>query len=59
VFAPAEQRLVLTGNPRAWDTYEQQEMAGEEMTVFLHDEHMLVKRARVLFHPRKVVSKVP
>jgi hypothetical protein len=58
-FFPAEQRLVLTGNPRAWDTQEQQEMTGEEMIVFLHDENMLVKRARVLFRPRKVVSKVP
>jgi lipopolysaccharide transport protein LptA len=58
-FSPAEQRLVLTGNPRAWDTQEQQEMTGEEMIVFLHDENMLVKRARVLFRPRKVVSKVP
>jgi lipopolysaccharide export system protein LptA len=58
-FSPAEQRLVLTGTPRAWDTQEQQEMTGEEMIVFLHDENMLVKRARALFHPRKVVSKVP
>jgi lipopolysaccharide transport protein LptA len=58
-FSPAEQRLVLTGTPRAWDTQAQQEMTGEEMIVFLHDENMLVKRARVLFQPRKVVSKVP
>ena len=58
-FSPMEQRLVLTGNPRAWDTQEQQEMTGEEMIVSLHDENMVVKQARVLFRPRKVVSKVP
>ena len=58
-FFPAEQRLVLTGNPRAWDSQEQQEMTGEEIIVFLQEENMVVKRARVLFHPRKVISKVP
>jgi lipopolysaccharide transport protein LptA len=58
-FFPAEQRLMLTGNPRAWDTQEQQEMTGEEISVFLQRENMVVKRARVLFHPRKVLSKVP
>jgi lipopolysaccharide transport protein LptA len=58
-FFPAEQRLVLTGTPRAWDSQEQQEMTGEEIIVFLHEENMLVKRARVLFHPRKVISKGP
>ena len=58
-FFLAEQRLILTGNPRAWDTQEQQEMQGEEIIVFLQRENMVVKRARVLFHPRKVLSKVP
>lgn len=58
-FFPSDQRLVLTGNPRAWDTQEKQEMTGDEIIVFLHDENILVKRARVLFSPRKVISKVP
>lgn len=58
-FFPAEQRLVLTGAPRAWDTKEQQEMTGEEIVVFLQGENMVIKRARVLFHPRKVISKAP
>ena len=58
-FFLAEQRLILTGNPRAWDTQEQQEMTGEEISVFLQKENMVVKRARVLFHPRKVLSKIP
>jgi lipopolysaccharide export system protein LptA len=58
-FFPAEQRLVLTGTPRAWDSQEQQEMTGEEITVFLQEGNMVVKRARVLFHPRRVLSKKP
>jgi lipopolysaccharide transport protein LptA len=58
-FFPAEQRLVLTGAPRAWDVQEQQEMTGEEITVFLQERNMIVKRARVLFHPRKVISTAP
>jgi lipopolysaccharide transport protein LptA len=58
-FFPAEQRLMLTGNARAWDTQEQQEMTGEEIMVSLQRENIIVKRARVLFHPRKLLSKVP
>jgi len=58
-YFAAEQRLVLTGNPRAWDTQEQRELTGEEITVFLQSEDIIVKRARVLFRPRTSVSKRP
>jgi len=58
-YFAVEQRLVLTGHPRAWDTQEGNEMMGEEIVVFLQDENMVVKRARVLFHPRKTMSKTP
>jgi lipopolysaccharide transport protein LptA len=54
-----EQRLVLTGRPHAWDTQEGNEMKGEEIVVFLKEENMVVKRAQVLFHPRKTTSKTP
>lgn len=55
----ADQRLVLTGNPRAWDAQKQHEMAGEEIVIVLPQEHVLVKRAHVLFHPRKPATKEP
>jgi lipopolysaccharide transport protein LptA len=58
-YFPAEQRLVFTGNPHAWDTQEQREMTGEEITVFLQNENVLVKRAHVLFHPRNTPVKRP
>jgi len=58
-YFAVEQRLVLTGHPRSWDTQEGNEMMGEEIVVFLQDENMVVKRARVLFHPRKTMSKTP
>jgi lipopolysaccharide transport protein LptA len=58
-YFAVEQRLVLTGHPRAWDTQEGNEMMGEEIVVYLQDENMVVKRARVLFHPRKTMSKTP
>jgi len=55
----ADQRLVLKGNPRAWDVQEQHEITGEEIIIVLPREHVLVKRARVLFHPRKPTTKKP
>jgi lipopolysaccharide export system protein LptA len=58
-YFPTEQRLVFTGNPRAWDTQEQHEITGEEIVVFLAQEHVKVKRARVLFHPRTSTTKAP
>ncbi len=58
-YVDAEQKIVLTGNPRAWDTTDQNEMTGEEMVFLVQDEKLLVKRARVLFHPRQQVSKAP
>lgn len=50
-YFAAEQRLVLTGNPRAWDTQEQHEMTGEEIVILLPQDYVMVKRAHVLFHP--------
>ena len=58
-YFDAEQKLVLTGNPRAWDVAERNELTGEEIVVFLEEDKMQVKRARVLFHPRQEASKVP
>jgi lipopolysaccharide transport protein LptA len=58
-YFAVEQRLVLTGHPRAWDTQEGNEMMGEEIIVFLQEENIVVKRARVLFHPHKTMSKTP
>jgi hypothetical protein len=41
------------------DSQEQQEMMGEEIIVFPHEENMLVKSARYCFILVKVISKVP
>jgi lipopolysaccharide export system protein LptA len=58
-YFDAEQKLVLTGQPRAWDTAEENELTGDEMVVYLATEKLLVKRARVLFHPRQSPSASP
>jgi lipopolysaccharide transport protein LptA len=58
-YFPTEQRLVFAGNPHAWDTQEQREVTGEEITVFLQNENVLVKRAHVLFHPPNTPAKRP
>jgi lipopolysaccharide export system protein LptA len=52
-YFDAEQKLVLTGNPRAWNTQELHEVSGEEIVVFLVQEKIAVKRARVVFHPQQ------
>ena len=57
-YFDAEQKLVLTGSPRAWDPTEQNELTGDEMQIFLETERLVVKRARVLFHPRQGASPV-
>lgn len=49
----AQQRIVLTGHPQAWDTHDRHEMTGEEIVVSLPQDHMIVKGARVRFHPRQ------
>jgi lipopolysaccharide export system protein LptA len=58
-YFESEQRLVLTGNPRVWDTQGQDELTGEEIVLLLQEERALVKQARVLFHPRKTSLKTP
>lgn len=57
-FAAAE-RLVLTGNPRAWDTAEQHRIRGDEIVVLVPQDHIVVKQARALFHPRRAPSREP
>ena len=58
-YFDAEQKLVLTGQPRAWDTADQNELTGEVMEVYLATEKLEVKRARVLFHPRRETPTRP
>lgn len=58
-YFESEQKLVLTGNPRVWDTPERNELTGEEIVVMLQEEKMFVKQAHVLFHPRKSSRKTP
>lgn len=58
-YVEAQQKLVLTGDPRVWDTEARDEVRGEEIVLFLQDEKVQVKRARVLFHPRKTPLKTP
>ncbi len=58
-YFDTEQKLVLTGNPRAWDTHKLRELTGEQIVIFLQEEKMSVKGARVIFQPRKTPSKEP
>lgn len=58
-YFESEQKLVLTGNPRVWDTQGHDELTGEEIVLLLQTEKVLVKQARVLFHPRKTSLKTP
>lgn len=58
-YFDAEQKLVLTGQPRAWDPVEKNRLTGDEMVVYLETEKLVVKRARVLFHPRQSTSASP
>jgi lipopolysaccharide export system protein LptA len=58
-YFESEQKLVLTGNPRVWDTQEHDELTGEEIVLLLQEEKVFVKQARVLFHPRKTSLKTP
>jgi lipopolysaccharide export system protein LptA len=58
-YFEAEQKLILSGNPRAWDTTEQNELTGEEMVIFLQEDKLLVKQARVLLPPQKPIAKTP
>lgn len=55
-FVP-QQRIVLTGNPHAWDTHDQHEMSGEEIIMVLSQDHVEVKQARVRFHPQRALPK--
>jgi lipopolysaccharide transport protein LptA len=58
-YFAADERLVLTGNPRAWDTEKQHEVSGDEMVVFLPQDNIVVKHARALFHPQRAMSRQP
>jgi len=58
-YFESEQKLVLTGNPHVWDTQEHNELTGEEIVFLLQEETVFVKRARVLFHPRKTSLRTP
>ena len=58
-YFESEQKLVLTGNPRVWDTQEYNELAGEEIVLLLQEEKVFVKQAHVLLHPRKTPLKMP
>ena len=58
-YFDAEQKLVLTGNPKAWDTAERNELTGEEIVVFLQEDRLMVKQAHVRFHPRQQLSRSP
>ncbi len=58
-YVDAEQKLILTGKPKAWDTVDQNELRGEEIVVFLEEDKLFVKQAHVRFHPRQQVSESP
>ena len=52
-YYEADQKLVLVGNPRAWDSNEQNELTGDEIIVFLEEERIVVKGAHMRFHPNQ------
>ena len=49
-YYEAERKLVLVGNPRAWDVDQGNELSGDEIIVFLEEERIIVSGARVRFH---------
>jgi hypothetical protein len=59
VFFDAEQKMILTVNPNAWDGAERIELKGVEIVVFLDQDKLFVKQAHVRFHPRQHVSGSP
>ena len=59
VYYQAEQKLVLMGNPRAWDVDQGNELTGEEIVVFLEEERILVSGARVRFRAEQPSGSVP
>ncbi len=58
-YFDGEQKLILTGKPKAWNTDEHNELTGEEMVFFLEEDKLFVKQAHVRFHPRQQVSESP
>ena len=58
-YYEADRKLVLVGNARAWDNDEQNELIGDEIIVFLDEERILVKGARVRFHPNQSPGSEP
>lgn len=58
-YYEADQKLVLVGNPRAWDSDKQNELTGDEIIVFLEEARILVKGARVRFHPNQSPGREP
>lgn len=58
-YYETEQKLVLVGNPRAWDTDKQNELRGEEIVVFLEEERIFVSGAHVRFHPDQTPGGEP
>lgn len=58
-YFEADQKLVLTGSPRIWDTQDHNELNGDEIVVMLQEERVVVKQARVLFRPRNTTLKTP
>ena len=58
-YYEADQKLVLVGNPRAWDSDEQNELTGDEIIVFLEEARILVKGAHVRFHPDQSPDNEP
>lgn len=56
-YFDTEQKIILTGQPRAWDTVEKNELSGEEIVLFLEEDKLFVKQAHVRFHPRQQTSQ--
>jgi len=58
-YFDAAQKLILTGNPKAWDANERNELTGDEIVVFLEQDKLFVRQAHVRFHPRQHASGTP
>lgn len=58
-YFDAEQKLILTGKPKAWDSAKHNELTGEEIVVFLAQDKLFVKQAHVRFHPPQRASESP
>ncbi|MFQ5455890.1 MAG: LptA/OstA family protein [Nitrospirota bacterium] len=49
-YYQVEEKIVLTGNPEAWDN--DQRIAGKKITIYLKEDKSIVEESRVVINPK-------